>query len=221
LDWLAIQLIDGGWRLKPIHKLIMTSNVYRQTSAYDASDAAVDPQNRLYWRYDMRRLEAEVVRDSLLAVGGLLDRRKFGPGSLEESMRRRSIYFTVKRSKMIPCMQLLDMPESLVSIGERASTTIAPQALMFINGTQVRDCAEALSARLRPRADECLTDAIREAYQITLSRFPTEIELAQWLEFLAHDMADYESAGRDDARQLALANFCQMLLSLNEFLYVD
>jgi hypothetical protein len=220
LDWLAAELIRGGWRLKPIHKLIMTSSVYMQDSRHNEASAAVDPENRYLWRYDVQRIEAEVARDSMLAMGNLLDLAMFGPGTLDESMRRRSIYFTVKRSRMIPCMQLMDMPESLVSIADRASTTIAPQALMFLNSPHVWACAQGFADRIGPSADESLAAAVREAYRIALSREPADSELNHWLEMIEKDLAIYSADGRSDGRRLALANFCQMVMSMNEFTYV-
>src|SRR5262249_28234691 len=91
LDWLAGELIRNGWRLKPIHKLIMTSKAYMQSSANDPARAKIDRDNKLCWRFNRRRLEAEIVRDSMLSVSGLLDENMFGPGTLDESMKRRSI----------------------------------------------------------------------------------------------------------------------------------
>ncbi|HEV7223138.1 MAG TPA: DUF1553 domain-containing protein, partial [Pirellulales bacterium] len=129
LDWLAAELIRNGWRLKPIHRLIMTSAVYLESSADDPAKAALDPANKLVWRRPPRRLEAEIIRDSILSVGGLLDERMFGPGTLDENQKRRSIYFFIKRSKLIPMMVLFDAPDSLSGIGVRPNTTIAPQAL--------------------------------------------------------------------------------------------
>src|SRR5262249_38315134 len=129
LDWLASELIKGGWRLKPIHKLILTSSVYRQSSHADLAKTRLDPDNGLFWHRPCKPLEAEVLRDALLAVSDTLEPKMYGPGTLDEGSKRRSIYFTVKRSKLIPMMQVFDAPEALVSLGERPTTTIAPQAL--------------------------------------------------------------------------------------------
>ncbi|HAW98838.1 MAG TPA: hypothetical protein DCX67_09910, partial [Opitutae bacterium] len=126
-------MLENGWRLKPIHRLILSSATWRQSSGYVSAKAAKDLGNQLLWRFTPRRLEGEVIRDSLLAVSGQLDKTMFGKGTLDERSRRRSVYFMIKRSKLIPTMQLFDAPEPLVSQGHRASTTIAPQALMFMN----------------------------------------------------------------------------------------
>src|SRR5205085_4976401 len=112
---------------------IMMSAAYREDSSIDAAKVAVDRDNKLCWRRPARRLEAEAIRDSLLAVGGALDERMYGPGTLDEGSRRRSVYFTVKRSKLIPMLVIFDAPEALSGIGERPTTTIAPQALYLMN----------------------------------------------------------------------------------------
>ena len=170
LDWLAGELIRHEWRLKPIQRLILTSSVYLQDSQFDPTKAAVDPGNRLFWRHEKRRLEGEVVRDALLECGDLLDERMYGPGSLDESHHRRSIYFTVKRSKLVPMMQVFDAPEALTSIGDRPSTTIAPQALLLLNNPNVRQCARSFARRLAPQWNASPEAAIREGYRLALAR---------------------------------------------------
>ena len=143
LDWLAGELIRDGWRLKSIHKLIMTSATFMESSDYDADRGKLDPENFLCWRRTRQRLEAEVIRDAMLAVSGTLDETMFGPGSLDEGQHRRSIYFTIKRSKMIPMLALFDAPDTLQSAGTRPITTVAPQALWMMNNPQVQECAKA------------------------------------------------------------------------------
>jgi cytochrome c553 len=221
LDWLAGELIRHGWRLKPIQRLILTSAVYLQDSQFDAAKAAVDPGNRLFWRHEKRRLEGEVVRDALLACGNLLDERMYGPGSLDESHRRRSIYFTVKRSKLVPMMQVFDAPEALTSMGDRPSTTIAPQALLLLNNPNVRQCARAFARRLLPLWDQSPEAAVREGYRIALGREPEPGELKDSTAFVAAQLTLHESTLKSNAPELALLDFCQVLLCLNEFVYVD
>ncbi|HTN76193.1 MAG TPA: PSD1 and planctomycete cytochrome C domain-containing protein, partial [Pirellulaceae bacterium] len=123
LDYLANDLIANGWQLKRLHKQIMLSSVYMQTSEFSEAKDKIDPTNQYCWRYAPRRLEAEVIRDSMLAVSGQLDPKLYGPGTLDEAHKRRSIYFTVKRSRLIPMMTLFDSPEPLVSVGSRPATT--------------------------------------------------------------------------------------------------
>jgi cytochrome c553 len=221
LDWLANELIRNGWRLKPIHKLIMSSSVYMQTSQYEEQRASVDPENHWYWRNSPRRLEAEIIRDSMLAVSGQLDRTMFGAGTLDEGMKRRSIYFMIKRSKLVPMMQIFDMPEPLVSQGARPTTTIAPQALLFMNNSHVRAWTSSFASRLKPAADNSLRDAVNQGYQLALARDPDETERTATLQFLEKQINSYEADNKSNARELALTDFCQVLLSLNEFVFVE
>ncbi len=217
LDWLAQDLIDHGWRLKRLHKLIMTSAVYRQSSAYDAEKSAADANNVYHWRWTPRRLEAEAIRDSLLTVSGLLDRTMYGPGSLRPDMRRRSVYFFIKRAELIPMMMLFDWPEQLVGIGRRPSTTVAPQALMFLNSPQARSFAEGLAGRLDGLRESA---AVQQAYRIAYGRTAAPDELAAAAEFLDRQRRSYASEGEAEASTHALTDYCQTLLSLSEFLYI-
>lgn len=210
LEWLAADFIKGGWSLKRLHRQIMMSAVYRQSTAADPADAARDPENRFLWRYEPRRLEGEAIRDSLLAVSGLLDLTPLGPGSLDESMRRRSVYFTVKRSKPVTSMLVFDWPEHLVSIGARPITTVAPQSLYLMNSPQVRQCAEALAKR---SAGE-----IETIYRHALGRPPSELERVRAKRFLETQASRYE--GRPDAADRALTDYSHALLGSNEFLYL-
>lgn len=229
LDWLASELIAGGWRLKRIHKIIMMSSTYKQSSQQDSERAAVDPENQLYWHKTPRRLEAEAIRDAMLVVAGVLDKTMFGPGSLDESMRRRSVYFTIKRSKPIPMMFLLDWPEHLVSIGQRASTTTAPQALLFLNNAQGRSFAQGFASRLRTAATEQAGSTIASdrtdqlidnAYKIALNRDPSREERAASIQFLADQSDLHRQSGLDDSGQRGLTDFCQALMSINEFVFI-
>jgi hypothetical protein len=113
----AGELIRGGWKLKPIHRLIVTSAAYRQSSARDEAKVKLDPENKLVWRQPVRRLQAEVIRDSILFVGGRLNTTMYGPGTLSEESPRRSIYFTMKRSKLIPSLVVFDAPDGTVGGG--------------------------------------------------------------------------------------------------------
>ncbi len=223
LDWLAGRLIAEGWRLKPIHRLIMHSAVYRQVSTRaDAEQVAErDADNRLWSRYEVRRLEAEAIRDSMLAIGGLLDRRMFGPGTLDRSSRRRSIYFTIKRSQLIPMMTLFDAPDALASIGRRPATVVAPQALLMMNAPQVRACAEGFAKRLERGGHTQDEEFVSAAFVTALARAPTNEELQASLRFLKEQTNEYQKAGSDEAVRLARADFCQTLLSLNEVIYFD
>jgi mono/diheme cytochrome c family protein len=221
LDWLARELIRNGWRLKPIHKLIMTSATYMQSGQFDATDAKIDPENVWLWRRTPQRLEAELIRDNMLAVSGTLDRTLFGPGTLDEGHTRRSIYFMMKRSKLVPMMQLFDQPEPLVSVGNRPSTTIAPQALAFLNSPHVRGYAHGFAKRLLSAYEKSPADAVKRGYLSAIGREPDDEELQSTLAFLAAQEKSYAASEKPDSRELALADFCQVLLGLNEFVYVE
>jgi hypothetical protein len=255
LDWLAAELIRSGWRLKPIHQLIMTSSAYQQSSVISGSvisESVISrsvisrsvvggeaPKDSLtagspitgslvtnllitdYFSPKPRRLEAEAIRDSLLFVSGLLDTNMFGPGTLDEASRRRSIYFTVKRSRMIPAMQTFDAPEPLASQDTRPTTTVAPQALLLMNSPHVRAWAAAFSKRFAPLPNQPPTEAIARAYALALNRPPTKSERADALDFVEQQTTRYRAEQKPDARELALTDFAQVVLSLNEFIYVD
>jgi hypothetical protein len=218
LDWLASELIRNGWHLKPIHKLIMASAVYREDSAFDDAKGKIDHDNRLLWRWTPRRLEAETIRDSLLAISGQLDCRVLGPGTLDPASRRRSIYFTVKRSKLMPMMQVFDAPEALGGVAERATSTIAPQALFLMNNANVRGYARALARKIPGKLSE--ERVIQTAYKMTVARPADAGEVASGRAFLAQQAASYSNSGVG-APELALADLCQVLMCLNEFAYVE
>jgi mono/diheme cytochrome c family protein len=221
LDWLAQELLDRGWRLKPIHKRIMMSAVYMQGTKYDKARAKIDDENRYYWRRTPRRLEAEIIRDNLLAVSGTLDTKQFGPGTLDTNMKRRSIYFFVKRSQLNPTMVLFDGPDALQGAEQRNTTTIAPQALLLMNNPFVRSCAESLAKRIAPPESKPLADTVTHAYLVALGRKPTARELDVSVAFLKEQTAAYQKDGKNNATQLALADFCQALMESNEFIYID
>lgn len=218
LDWLADDLIRHGWRLKRIHALLLTSAVYRQGSAFDENRARVDRDNVYCWRHTPRRLEAEAIRDGLLQVSGLLDPRMYGSGTLDANMRRRSVYFFIKRSQLIPMMMLFDWPEHLTSIGQRATTTVAPQALLFLNSPQCRQYAEGLAGQLNGGS---LATAIGAAYERAVGRRPSSAEVSRALTFLSQQAHRHQESGRQDPARQALVDFCQALLASNEFIYVD
>ena len=215
LDFLAQKLITSGWDVKALHREILISTTWLQSSEPSKEKAAIDPTNKFLWRFTPRRLEAEVIRDSILAASDQLDPTMFGPGTLAEDHRRRSIYFMIKRSRLIPIMQVFDQPEPLVSQGSRPSTTIAPQALLFMNNPQIVKWARSLAEKLDASQPDA---AIRELYLRTLTRKPTAPELSESRSFFDSQSASY-SKGKN-AAQLALADLCQVMLSLNEFIYL-
>lgn len=215
LDYLATRFIASGWDVKALHKEIMLTAAWQQSSAPSAAKASLDPDNQFLWRFTPRRLEAEIVRDSILSAAGQLDPKMFGPGTLDERHQRRSIYFMIKRSRLIPMMQIFDQPEPLVSQGSRPSTTIAPQALLFLNNPQVVKWAGALAASIN---NEDTNEAIRALYARTLGREPTPEELQENRAFIDAQTTSYQDPKK--GRQLALADLAQVIFSLNEFIYL-
>ena len=221
LEWLAAELVRNGWRLKPVHELIMTSEAYQRDTRAHQDAAHADPDNVLLARRTPQRLEAEAVRDSLLFVSGVLDPALFGPGTLDQASTRRSIYFTVKRSQMIPAMQAFDAPEPLVSQGQRQTTTVAPQALLLMNSPHVREWAARFAARCTPQPDTPPANAVAAAYSLALNRTPSADELADALAFIEEQTGRHRSGNSPDPRAAALTDLAHVILSLNEFIYVD
>jgi hypothetical protein len=214
LDFLAGELIRGGWKLRPIHKLLMTSATYLQGGEASSLAAKEDPRNLLWSHVPPRRLEAEAVRDSLLAVGGALDTTMYGRGTLDENSPRRSVYLTVKRTRLIPLLQAFDAPESIQSVGERQITTATTQALAMMNSPFVRREAQRLAARLGTTTPEA---AVEKAYRIALGRAPTTDETTRMTGFIRRPSDGTKGGGL----ATATADFCHVLLCLNEFIYVD
>jgi hypothetical protein len=219
LEWLATQFVTGGWKLKPLHKQIILSATYQQSHEINAENQQIDPANRYLWHYQPRRLDAELIRDSLLAIGGNLDLTMFGP-SIMDNTPRRSVYLRVKRSELIPMMTMFDAPEPTQSVGERISTTVPTQSLAMMNSPFVRQQAEKLAQRIRPSKELPLTTSVDQAYRIAFARAPSESERAQMLAFIE---AQRSIPGSDPATNVdqALVEFCQVLLCLNEFVYID
>ena len=219
LDYLAGELIRNEWRLKPLHKMIMMSAVYRQQGNSNQMAMKVDPENKLWWRRGATRLEAEVIRDSLLAVSGTLDKRMFDKGTVDQRHTRRSIYLTVKRSNLIPILQLFDAPDAMQGIGQRIATTVPPQALAMMNSPYVRELAEKFALRIRPDESVAIPEVIHRAYSHALSRPPSTVEEQQMSSFIKGQAESYGNT--DEAMKMAIADFCQTVICLNEFIFVD
>ncbi|MBI2807554.1 MAG: PSD1 domain-containing protein [Planctomycetes bacterium] len=244
LDWLATELVRQGWSMKKMHKLIMSSTAYRQSSRRTPAQDAVDGSNTLLGRYPLRRLDAEVLRDRILLTAGRLDRKQFGPaigvvedvvgqGNAPDDKPRRSVYLQVRRTKPVAFLAAFDAPTSELNCDRRAGTTSAPQALMLMNSDFILKQAGYFAARVRketpadferdrfakiksPRLAQYAAFAWREAYQRQAT--PQEIEVA--VRFLGRQMVHLR-ANVKDAEFAALTNLCQQLLSSNEFLHVD
>ena len=230
LDWLALKFVDSGWSVKAMHRLILNSATYRQGSLQFSGRAAkLDPANALLSQMPRRRLEGDVIRDSILAVSGRLNRAMRGPGvyprlpeSMKEQMfvknwpawepsagpdsRRRSIYVFQRRQLALPLLEMLDAPVPQTSLEQREVSTTAIQSLTLLNGRLVAEEAQHLAARLRREAGENQRLQVIRAFQLAFARHPSREELKRYGEF---------------ARSDGLVAVCRVLLNASEFVYVD
>jgi len=232
LDWLAVEFVRRGWSIKSMHRLIMSSSTYRMSSQFDARADKVDPQNRLHWRNNIRRLEAEAIRDSLLMVGGLLD-LSMGGSLLHVKNRefffdhtskdktaynspRRSLYLPVVRNHLYDVFQLFDYTDAGSPSGNRATSTVAPQALFMMNGALMLSVCESLAQRVQESAAVDDAGRVQLLYQIAYGRPATKTEVTGALEFLQQSAAPASGAEQRMSWQL----LCQVVLAANEFVYI-
>jgi hypothetical protein len=247
LDWLADEFVRGGWSIKRMHRLIMTSAGYRQSSDFRQNASQIDPDNGLLWAFRRERLDSEVIRDASLSVAGLLNLKVGGPSvfpelpegmqsprggwklSSAEDRNRRSVYIFVKRNTRYPMMEAFDMPDTHESCPRREVTTTAPQALTMMNDRVVLDWAQAFAGRaLEAR------DPVDRAFRLAYSRPPDSWEKDTVATFLhkqqgviAERVTHGENlalpvpvpAGVEPAYAAAFVDFCQMLMTSNEFIY--
>jgi hypothetical protein len=185
LDYLAVKLVENGWQLKSIHRLIMTSEAYRQTSLRAAPEIARarDPEDRWLWKYPARRLDAEQIRDSMLLVSGELKLDEGGPG-VDGSTGRRSIYTKVIRNSRDPLLEAFDAPDTFSGAADRNRTTTATQSLLMFNGDTVLKRAEMFAGRLRQMKLKTPAETVEAAWRLAYSRAPTEAERARAVAFL-------------------------------------
>jgi len=238
LEWLACEFMDGGWRLKRMHKLIMLSAAYQQSSRENEQALTKDPENNLFWRQNMRRLSAEEIRDSILAVNGSLNPKMFGPSiypvipdevkqgqsqpgsgwgdSSPEERARRSIYIHIKRSLLVPMMVAFDVADTDNTCPIRFATTQPTQALGMMNSAYLNQQAKVFADSLREEAGDQSKDHVELALRRVLQRNPTFDEIARGTDLL--DLLCHEY--RIDANK-ALEYYCLVALNLNEFMYLD
>ena len=218
LDWLALQFVDSGWSLKHLHKLILMSNTWRQSS--DHPDASVyeqrDPTESLLWRLRVRRLSAEQIRDAMLCTTGELNQKVGGPSEDSKSMRR-ALYIKSFRNTPDELLHAFDKANGLKSEPQRNRTTTATQSLLMINGAFTIERAEAFADRLTAGNESSTDQAIDAAFRLAWGRLPDEGERQQALDFVgSHADSASLAAGHD-----RWIDFCHVLLNSNEFLYVD
>ncbi len=238
LDWLAKELVDGGWRLKRLHKLIVMSSAYQMSSTPNEQALVKDPENDLFSRFDLRRLEAEELRDSVLAVCGNLNLKMGGPSiypkiadvvlagqsrpgngwnqSPPEEQVRRSVYIHVKRSLVVPFLAVFDTADADASCPARFSTTQPTQALAMLNSDFVNEQAKLFADDVRRKAGGDAKAQIRLALYRVMQREPAEAEIDRGLGLI-------EKLARDHGMtaEAALKQFCLLALNLNEFLYLN
>ncbi len=238
LDWLSAEFMAGDWKLKRLHKLIMLSNTYRLSANADADNLKGDPSNALLWRFNMRRLSGEEVRDSILLASGSLNLKQFGPStfpkipkevlagqsvpgqgwptSLPEEANRRSVYAHIKRSLRVPILVGFDQPDPDSSCPVRYITTVPTQSLGLLNGEFANEQAEAFAKRLQKELPTDVSAQVTRAIRLTTGRVPTADEVKQDVAFIER-LKDKHKL--DDLK--ALTQYCLLCLNANEFVYLD
>ena len=244
LDWLAAKFSADGWRMKPMHKLIVMSNTYRMSSRGNEVALAKDPLNQLFWRFDLRRLGAEELRDTILATSGQLNPKMYGPGifpeisdevkagqsnpgsgwhtSPKEEQTRRSVYVHVKRSLVLPILSDFDVADSDTTCAARFATTQPTQALGMLNGKFLNDQAAEFANRLRKEVGNRLEGPTKVeaqvtlAYRLALGHAPDKPLIERGLKLI-----DALQQKHSQTADQALNQFCLMVLNLTEFVYLD
>ena len=230
LDWLAVEFVNSGWSVKHMHRLVMNSAAYRMQSADIEANVASDPENRLVWRMPRQRLNAEILRDSILTVAGALDRTVGGKGVFpyidpdlfqsstsrtwpgrpddDPATWRRSLYVFSKRTIRYPLFEAFDQPDMITSVDRRNRSTVAPQALLLMNNRFINMQAELFAERVRREAGADIGGQVERAFELALARPPSVYESDKAREFVA---------GNADG----LSDLCRTLFNLNEFAYVQ
>ena len=241
LDWLARDFIAHGWSLKHLHRTLLTSRAYRQSATRTASDRPdPDPENLLLSRMNLRRLDAEALRDALHAIAGRLDPALFGPpapvsvradglitdepGPLSAGQFRRSLYLRLRRTEMPSLLATFDYPQMQPNCVQRSVSTVSLQPLLLQNNRRVRELADSFAENLRAQAGDSPTELIRLAFLTALQRPPAAEEEAAARATLDRLTTAWESAEKSPpqaASQAALASLCHTLLNTAEFLYLD
>ncbi len=234
LEELAAGFVAQGWSQKELHRRILNSTVYRQSSAPRKDGLARDPDNRLWWRFPLRRLEAEVIRDAMLSVAGQLDRTPHGPAVptrqtpigeviVEEQSPgawRRSVYLQQRRSQIPSFLKVFDAPAVATICTTRPSSTVPLQSLALLNSDFALARAEAFARRLLAETNGSTAALVDRAWRLAVGREPTANEAALAAEFLESQRDQYTGTGAD-AQRWATTDFCQMLLASSPFLHLE
>jgi len=234
LDWLTHTFVHTDkWSMKAMHRRILMSNAFQQSSAHREEAAEKDPNNKYVWRYNRRRLEGEAIRDSMLHTAGVLNGKMYGPGVFPplppgmttrggwkkdedvEDTRRRSVYTFVRRNTRYPMFEAFDMPDTHEPCARRNLTTSSTQALELMNSEQVLGWARDLAKRASNDAGMSRESKIERAYKLAYSRQPSAAETRSAAAFL-----DRQTGIVQDP-QVAFTDFCHMLLNSNEFVFIN
>jgi hypothetical protein len=235
LDWLAVEFVKQNWDMKAMHRLIMTSSAYRQSSALTPALDKADPDNQLISRMPLTRMDAEVLNDSMMFVAGRLDTRMFGPADPvlvrddglvtpveAKTGWRRSIYINQRRSNLPTILDNFDYPQMSPACLVRTQSNVAPQALHLLNNATVYEVANYFAKRVEKEAGPNADREIEQAYWMALSRAPSDEEkrvAAQ--DLLKLEQAAVKEGKGEAARQYALTAFCHTILNSAAFLYID
>jgi Protein of unknown function (DUF1553) len=225
LDWLAHRFVASGWSLKALHREIMLSAVYQQSSRIDSPGFAKDPDNALLWRMNRRRLDVEAWRDAMLAIAGRLDSRLGGPSVNLDAPdnQRRTVYAAISRHDLAWMLRLFDFPDPNITSDHRVETTVPLQQLFVLNSEFMAASARALAARLvaasRTRQDDA--DRIRQAYLLLYGRTATDRELKLGSAYLQAPEPTTTSAPHPSTAPSRWERYTQALLATNEFLFID
>jgi hypothetical protein len=241
LDWLAREFVTHGWSMKAMHRLMMTSSTYRQSSAVPAEVKKADPDNALFSRMPLTRLDAESLYDTLLLVAGRLDETRYGPPDAVQTRPdglvtptgtgrgwRRLIYLRQARKQMATHLENFDFPQMNPNCIERRDSTVAQQALFLMNNKMIDELAEAFAERVRQDVGANAEAQVQRIYEIALSRSPNAEEKTIALNALrtltdhwAKHVAEPGAANLDTAPQKALTTFCHVIMNSAGFIYVD
>ncbi len=227
LDWLARRFVQSGWSLKALHREILLSSTYQQSSRFDSQGFTKDPGNTLLWRMNRRRLDVEAWRDAMLVVAGRLDPTIGGPSiSLDAAgNRRRTAYAAISRHDLAWMLRLFDFPDPNITSGHRVETTVPLQQLFVLNSEFMVGAARSVAARLgvvsTPAPDAA--EAIRQAYRLLYGRAATDREIALGLAYLRSPdpSANDDPQAKNPADLSRWERYTQALLAANEFLFLD
>jgi hypothetical protein len=221
LDYLARFFVRSGWSVKALHRAIMLSAVYQQSSVPEAETFQADPENRLFGRMNRRRLEAEELRDALLAVAGRLNPAMGGRATRDFNLPRRSVYLMTIRSDRSSFRELFDAADPTAIADKRTVSTVAPQALFLLNHPFALEETRHLVRRLLRAVPGNDDEKVIWLYSLLYCRLPTSQEIAMARSFLARALANRYLADNERSVESGWLQYCQVLLCANEFIYVD